>query len=86
MKINLFLLVKIKWTCIFQWPHKWGFKLYLLCDVDTSYIYNILFDPGKNSKEYFDFEDYSKPLAENIVLKLLEVINDNKQRIVYFNG
>ena len=39
-------------------PHKRGFKLYLLCDADISYVYNILFDPGKNNKEYFDFEDF----------------------------
>lgn len=63
-------------------PHKWGFKLHLLYDADTSYVYNILFDPGKNNKEYFDFEDDGKPLAENIVLKLLEAIKDNKQRNV----
>lgn len=60
-------------------PKKWGFKLHLLCDADTFYVYNILFD-------YFDFEDYSKLLAENIVLKLLEVINDNRQRNIYFDG
>ena len=40
-------------------PHKWGFKLLLLCDAGTSYVYNKLFDPDKNNKEYFDFEDYS---------------------------
>ena len=66
--------------------HKWGFKLHLLCDANTSYVYYIYFDPGKNNKEYFYFEDYSKLLAENIVLKLLEPINDNKQRNVYFGG
>ena len=59
-------------------PHKWGFKLHLLCDADTSYVYNILFYPGKNNKEYFDFEDYSRPLGEKIGLKLLETIDDNK--------
>ena len=67
-------------------PHKWGFKLHLLYDADTSYVYNILFDPGKNNKEYFYFEDYSRLLAENIVLKLLEVIDDNRQRNIYFDG
>ena len=30
-------------------PHKWGFKLHLLCDADTSYDYNILLDPSKNN-------------------------------------
>ena len=33
-------------------PHKWGFKLHLLCDADIFYVYNILFDPSKNNKEY----------------------------------
>ena len=66
--------------------HIWGFKLHLLCDVDTSYVYNILFGPGKNNKEYFDFEDYSRLLTENIILKLLEVIDDIRQRNIYFDG
>ena len=67
-------------------PNKWGFKLHLLCDEDISYAYNILLDSGKDKKEYFDFEDTNRPLAENIVLKLLESINDNKKRNVYFDG
>ena len=23
-------------------PHKWGFKIHLLCDSNTNYLYNIL--------------------------------------------
>ena len=29
-------------------PHKWGFKIHLLCDPNTKYLYNMLFDPGKD--------------------------------------
>lgn len=68
-------------------PHKWGFKLHLLCVADTSYVHNILFYPWKEWQRVFWFwRLYSKPLAENIVLKLLEIINDYKPRNVYFDG
>ena len=36
-------------------PHKWGFKMHLLCDSDTHYLYNILFDPGKDGKKFIYF-------------------------------
>ena len=48
-------------------PHKWGFKMHLLCDADTNYLYNMLFDPGKGGKNFI----YSKEcdsLSESIVL------------------
>ena len=33
-------------------PHKYGFKIHLLCDSDTHYLYNMLFDPGRGGKEH----------------------------------
>ena len=66
-------------------PHKYGFKIHLLCDSDTHYLYNMLFDPGKNGKEFMNFEDNSS-LTESIVLRLLSCIKDNKQRNVFFDG
>ena len=66
-------------------PHKWGFKMHLLCDSDTHYLYNILFDPGKDGKKFIYFEENTS-LSESIVLKLLSCVNDNKQRHIFFDG
>ena len=66
-------------------PHKWGFKIRLLCDSDTHYLYNILFDPGKDGKKFIYFEENTS-LSESIVLKLLSCVNDNKQRNIFFDG
>ena len=66
-------------------PHKWGFKIHLLCDSDTHYLYNILFDPGKDGKKFIYFEENTS-LSESIVLKLLSCVNDNKQRNIFFDG
>ena len=68
-------------------PHKWGFKIHLLCDSDSHYLYNMLFDPGKVGKDLLTMDDtYS--LTESIVLKLLECIKDadKKQRNLFFDG
>ena len=34
-------------------PHKWGFKIHLLCDSNTKYLYNMLFDQEKMEKILF---------------------------------
>ena len=31
-------------------PIKWGFKLYYLVDSNSNYLYNVIFEPGKNNK------------------------------------
>ena len=51
-------------------PHKWGFKIHLLCDADIHYLYNMLFDSGKVCKDFL-YAENSSSLAESIVLKLL---------------
>jgi hypothetical protein len=68
-------------------PHKWGFKIHLLCDSDTHYLFNMLFDPGKVGKDLLNMDD-TNSLTENIVLKLLECIKDadKKQRNLFFDG
>ena len=65
-------------------PHKWGFKIHLLCDSDTHYLYNMLFDPGKYGKEFLHF-DKNDSLYESIVLQLFPYIKDNKQRNLFFD-
>ena len=68
-------------------PHKYGFKIHLLCDADTHYLYNLLFDPGRVGKDFIYQEDTSS-LAESVVLKLLSVITDNdkKKRNLFCDG
>ena len=68
-------------------PHKWGFKIHLLCDADTHYLYNMLFDPGKRGKDFIALDNCCS-LSESIVLKLLSCIKDNheKRRNVFFDG
>jgi hypothetical protein len=66
-------------------PHKWGFKIHLLCDADTHYLYNMLFDPGKSGKDFIYLDDTSS-VSESIVLKLLSSITDRKQRNVFCDG
>ena len=57
--------------------HKWGFKIHLLYDSDTHYLYNMIFDPGKYGKEFLYF-DKNDSISESIVLQVLSCINDNK--------
>ena len=33
--------------------HKWGFKIHLLYDSNTKYLYNMLFDPEKDIKDFY---------------------------------
>jgi len=66
-------------------PHKWGFKIHLLCDSDTHYLYNMLFDPGKIGKDFIKLED-NESIAESVVLRLISCIHDNKQRNIFFDG
>ena len=66
-------------------PHKWGFKIHLLCDSDTHYLYNMLFDPGKIGKEFLQYDE-NYTLSENIVLKLLSCLKDNKERNLFCDG
>ena len=66
-------------------PYKWGFKIHLLCDSDTNYLYNMLLDPGRIGKDFIYFEDNCS-LAESVVLRLLSAIDDKKQRNLFFDG
>ena len=63
-------------------PYKYGFKIHLLCDADTHYLYNMLLDPGRSGKDFLYYEDNSS-LAESIVFRLLSCINDRKQRNLF---
>jgi len=66
-------------------PHKWGFKIHLLCDSDTSYLYNLLLDPGKTGKEFVELKDNSS-FSESIVLRLVSCITDKRQRNLFCDG
>jgi len=66
-------------------PHKYGFKIHLLCDSDTHFLYNMLFDPGRVGKDFI-FSEGCTSLAESIVLKLVAPIKDNKKRNIFCDG
>jgi len=66
-------------------PHKWGFKIHLLCDSDTHYLYNMLFDPGRAGKDFINL-DNNPSLAESIVLRLLSCLTDHRQRNLFCDG
>ena len=66
-------------------PHKCGFKIHLLCDSNTKYLYNMFFDSGKDGKDFVYYED-NKTIAESIVLRLLKPLNDGKKRNNFFDG
>ena len=65
-------------------PHKWGFKIHLLCYSITKYLYNMIFDPRKDRKDFIYFED-NKTIAEFIVLRLIKPLNDGKERNIFFD-
>ena len=44
----------IKWNFIFLWS---PIKIHLLCDSNTNYLYNMLFEPGKESKDSIIYEN-----------------------------
>ena len=66
-------------------PYKWGFKIHLLVDSDTTYLYNMLLDPGRIGKDLIYYEG-NNSLNESIVLRLLSCIKDQKKRNVFFDG
>ena len=66
-------------------PHKWGFKIHLLCDSNTNYLYNMLFVPGKEGKDSIIYEN-NPNIAQSFVLRLLSCINVGKKRHIFFGG
>jgi len=64
-------------------PHKWGFKLHLLCDSISDYVYNILFDPGKSYKSLI--KSGNNNLTQSIVLYLVQGL-ENKNHILYMDS
>jgi len=66
-------------------PHKYGFKIHLLCDSDTHYLYNMLLDPGNSGKDFIYHQD-ANSLSESIVLRLISDIKDKKERNIFCDG
>lgn len=64
-------------------PHKWGFKLHLLCDAENNYVYDIIFDPGRTDKNLICLDDNS--FIHSIILKLVEGL-DNRGHILFFDS
>ena len=63
-------------------PIKWGFKLHCLTDAPNNYLYDYIFNPGKNYNKLIIFnEDYS--YTESIILKLVEKLNDKSRHLYH---
>ena len=56
-----------------------------LFDSNTKYLYNILFETGKDRKDFVYYKD-NKTIAKLIVLRLLKLLNDEKKNIILMNG
>ena len=56
-----------------------------LFDSNTKYLYNILFETGKDRKDFVYYKD-NKIIAKLIVLRLLKLLNDEKKNIILMNG
>ena len=62
-----------------------GFKIYLLSDSETGYLYNMYFDPGKNPNEAPPaHKNTNINVSENVVLKLISCLTDKKKRNLFF--
>ena len=57
-------------------PTKWGFKMHSLVDSKTHYLYDIIFDPGKNYKELVA-PDKERTFAYQIVINLVDNLPRN---------
>ena len=66
------LKVKINEILYSYEAYKLGFKIHLLCDSNTHYLYNMIFDPGKYGKEFLYF-DKNDSIYESIVLQNFQV-------------
>ena len=52
-------------------PSKGGFKMHSMVDSNTHYIYDLIFDPGKNYKNLIT-EDKNKIFAQQITNTLVD--------------
>ncbi len=64
-------------------PHKWGFKIHLLCDSINNYVYNVLFDPRKEGKNFIMKEALS--YTESIIFNLIEEF-ENRNHTLFLNS
>lgn len=60
---------------------KQGYRIHLLSDSNTSYLYNMIFEQGKNT----DFQPTAQNsiINENVILKLLSCLSDKKKRNLF---
>lgn len=56
-------------------PHKWGFKLNILVDSFTHYIFDIIFDPVKQYKSLIS-PDPNNSFVYQIVLTLVNRLKE----------
>ena len=65
-------------------PIKLGFKLHCLVDSNSNYLFNVIFDPGRDNKNLI-IENVEDSFTENIVLSLVKNI-ENSGRTLFFDS
>ena len=58
------------------------FKVYLLCDNETFYLYNMYF-PEPTGKDYLNYDDHAKQVDESIVLNLISFLDTETKRNLF---
>lgn len=64
--------------------NKERYKIHLLSDYNTNYVYNLFFDQGKNATDH-QAAAKSTSLIENVVFRLLSCLNDKKKRNLFLD-
>jgi len=62
-------------------PHKCGFKLHIICDSKTNYVFDTVFDSGKDHYDLIIIPDHS--FTESIVIRLCRDYY-HKNHILFF--
>lgn len=66
-------------------PHKWGFKLFVLCSL-LGYAYKFIIYSGKKKEEETIPEEPELGVVASTVLELVKVVPRNRNHIVYFDN
>jgi len=64
-------------------PHKWGFKFHMICESNSHYVLDILFDAGKEYKDLITLPNHS--FTESIIVRLTKYYSHNNH-IIYFDS
>ncbi|GFW35998.1 piggyBac transposable element-derived protein 3 [Trichonephila clavipes] len=68
-------------------PHKWGFKLFVLCGISGfAYKSEIYSGPQENNEKYRQKGELDLGASANVVIRLARIISRNKDYKLYFDN